>query len=200
VTNAGYVPGIALGGSGLVWTYSDSSSTSLWTSDTNGGGASEYFLDGSAMSPGPAKSDSTIFWLEHPANTPTGAIRYTGLDLIGSWWLTVPAYADPSLIDIDATNVYWFNAYDSGIYSTRRNNSSYTNLATAAHWPTAIAVDASYVYWLDPQAGTVNRVPIGGGSVTSVASGQGDVEGLAVDANAIYWTRYPAGSVMKLAK
>jgi hypothetical protein len=199
VTNGGYVPGIALGGNGIAWIESDNGNLNLDTTDTNGANWANHYL-GSAMTPGPMKSDSNnVFWLTHPGQA-SGDVYMANVGLTNAGVLSAPAQADPSLLAIDATNAYWFNATDLGIYRSPRNYGSYTALATAAHSPAAIAVDSSYVYWVDPMAGTVNRVPIGGGNASSVASGQGDVEGLAVDANAIYWTRYSAGKVMKLAK
>jgi hypothetical protein len=104
-----------------------------------------------------------------------------------------PSQNGPTVITVDATNVYWVNLNVGTVMKVPIAGGSTTQLASGVQNATSIEVDATNVYWSDINAGTVNKVPIGGGSVTPLATGY-QPKGIAVIGGYVYFTDFNGGS------
>jgi hypothetical protein len=103
----------------------------------------------------------------------------------------------PTLLAVDATNVYWGNHTGGQIMKLPKSGGSPIELASGQNQPYTLAVDASNLYWTNNGDGTVMQLPTGGGTPLMLASGQNGPVGIAVDASYVYWTDGNANTVLK---
>jgi hypothetical protein len=118
--------------------------------------------------------------------------------LTGGTPVSLAAVQTAAGIAVDATSLYWTDAYGNAVTKAPLAGGATTSLATGQDGPSAIAVDSTNVYWIDYSGGTVMKVAKAGGAPVILAIGQSAPGNIAVDAVNVYWTG--GGNVMMTPK
>jgi hypothetical protein len=167
--------------------------------------------------PGPfgiATDSIDVYWGQTGGSQGQGSLLACPLGGCGA--TPIPLVANrlaPTLVAVDATNLYWIENPGTGpgsVYACVKTNcgggSGVTTLASSLGNPQGIAVDATYVYWSNQEtSGNIQRCAISGcggdgGMPTTIASAN-EPFAVAVDDVAVYWTSsVPGGGVWKVAK
>jgi hypothetical protein len=181
--------GIALGGSSVYWTISNSTGGAVMIQPQGGGPPLRLALQGLGQNPHSIAVDATSIY------TTNGGSRVMKMPLGGGASTMLAASQQPTAIAVDATNVYWTEAGSpsgglGNVMKLPLGGGTPTALATGQDSPGAIAIDATSVYWTNRVNGTgrVMKVSIDGGAPTTLAGGLSLPSAIAVDATSVYWT------------
>jgi len=217
------VPGragaLAIQGDELYWV--DGGSSRVVKLSTSGGTFTTLFTGSTTADYASIAVNATDAYWDFNSPSPIGAIKK--VPLAGGTATTVATLtAEPSVLTIDANNVYWVDGNDQapdggepagavkqvplsgGTVVTLAVGTGLTDLTVGD--PVALAVDANNVYWVNYGNGYVISAPIGGGTPTTLASpATGDESryeptAIAVDGTSVYWatTGNNSGSILKV--
>jgi hypothetical protein len=154
------------------------------------GGAPEDAAPQQVAPVGIASDDGGVYW-----SASDGSIR--ALTTSGEAVL-VSGEVAPSLVAIDASNVYWTTFTDAGgVRGVSRAGGAPFDLAEGLDRAAGIAAMGDHVYFTAHGAGIVARVPIGGGVLEPIAAGQDGPAGLATDGAFVYWANMGAGTIVR---
>src|SRR5262249_54130305 len=138
-----------------------------------------------------AVDDARVYWSTSTTSSSTlnGTIKMAPA-LGGPASLVADQLGYPSGLAVDATNIYWTDAYGT-VKAKPIAGGPITTIASNQDSPYGIAVDATSVYWtLAPYQtpGGVAKAGISGGGTMPIASGQSQPYSIALSANAVFWT------------
>jgi hypothetical protein len=100
--------------------------------------------------------------------------------------------AQPWVIEVDGTNVYWTNYGDDTIRTCAKNKCVPSTLATNQNTVQTFVQDTNNLYWANYLDGDIQKCAKTGcnNAPTTLASNQPEPMGLAVDGVNVYWTSY----------
>ena len=153
---------------------------------------------------GMALDANNVYWTAYDPAAPTAGVVLK-VPLAGGAVTTLASGRNgPQPIVVDATNVYWGDAYGGFVMEVPIGGGTPTTLASVGGLsPYGMVVDATNVYWTG--GALVKEVPIAGGAVTTIGTtlGNGNATGIAIQGTNLYWqetgsTVTSTGTIMKL--
>lgn len=136
---------------------------------------------------GMAIDSTSIYWTARVPDNVYRSRAVLAISLSGGTPTTLFGAGFPSLIAVDATDVYWVDT--SSVEKIPKGGGRVTMAVALAKMPSALATDGVRVYWADLASnGSLASVPVGGGTPTTLAIDQPYPGSIALDGANVYWT------------